>query len=114
MPHLHYLSCEECLLLKDLYDNHRGGKRSLTCTASSVRNAGSAGPSRTFLTPDDSSVSSTATAFCSNQLMSSDRGRLLMSVSNAWIREEEEEEKVRIILVSACIHGGHVCMTMYQ
>ena len=54
-----------------------------TCTASGVRNAGSTGPRRMFFTPSESSVSRTASAFCSNQEMSRDSGRLLTSVFNA-------------------------------
>lgn len=42
-------------------------KASTSCfTASGVRKAGRRGPRRTFFTPRDSRVSSTATAFCSN------------------------------------------------
>ena len=48
-----------------------------------MRKAGSTGPSRMFFTPRDSSVNSTETAFCSNQEMSRERGKLLMSVLKA-------------------------------
>jgi hypothetical protein len=63
------------------------------------------GPSRMFFTPRCSSVSNTATAFCSNQLRSSDSGREFTSVLKACTNKQGQEAMKHTVGSEGC----HAC-----